>query len=154
MHWQALFEGALSESSSKLQLQLPAKEALTAASPIQRHAEISSPSLGKAWDNERLRVTHEPDPKSSEARRVPIMAVHKLQSHIVLTKICLYVEMGRCMRGRSLPYPSEHFTSSVFHTSYNTAYLPLTQRCWGQDLAPHVVTHYRSGQTCYQLSSP
>lgn len=57
-------------------------------SRTQQQAEISSPSLGKAQDNERLRVTHEPDPESSEDRRVPVMAVHQLQSHITLTKVC------------------------------------------------------------------
>lgn len=120
MHWRALFEGALALSASrrKLPLQLPAEEALRAASPIQRHTnKISSPSLGKAQDNERFRVTHKLDPKSSEARMVPVMALRKLQSHITLTKICMYVEMGRYMQGRSLLYPFEHFMSSLFHTS-------------------------------------
>lgn len=71
LHWQSLLQGVLvlSESRRSFNYNCQPRRRQQQQAPSRHTNKISSPSLGKAWDNETLKVTHEPDPKSSEARR-------------------------------------------------------------------------------------
>lgn len=159
LHWQSLLQGvlALSQSRRSFNYKCQPRRHKQQQAPSRHATKISSPSLGKARDNETLSDIWA-WPKVIWGQKGPVMALHKLQSHITPTEIHVYVEIVRYMQGRSLLYPSEHFMSSLLKHFLTCSW---HKGCWGLicrgHLAPillcDVVNHYRSGQTCCQLSS-